>query len=105
MANGKRQISNGPEDHVPFACCRSPFIILFRPSRVAGTAAGVIWDWTPSKAPQAFRNQGYPNWRKSLGGLAPCFAERLCLSGRNLRNIIVFRRVRAAPSRGGKQVV
>jgi len=39
------------------------------------------------------------------GGFAPCFAERLCLSGRNLRNIIVFRRVKAAPSRGGKQVV
>jgi hypothetical protein len=39
------------------------------------------------------------------GGFAPCFAERLCLSGRNLRNMIVFRRVQAAPSRGGKQVV
>jgi hypothetical protein len=39
------------------------------------------------------------------GGFAPCFAERLCLSGRNLRNTIVFRRVKAKPSPGGKQVV
>ena len=40
-----------------------------------------------------------------LGGFAPCVAERLCLSGRDLRNIIVFRRVKAQPSRGRKQVV
>jgi hypothetical protein len=29
MANGKRQISNGPEDHLPFALCHLPFAILF----------------------------------------------------------------------------
>ena len=29
MANGKRQISNGPENHLPFALCYLPFAILF----------------------------------------------------------------------------
>jgi hypothetical protein len=27
MANGKRQISNGPENHLPFALCHLPFAI------------------------------------------------------------------------------
>jgi hypothetical protein len=30
MANGKRQISNGPENNLPFALCHLPFTILFR---------------------------------------------------------------------------
>jgi hypothetical protein len=30
MANGKRQISNGPENHLQFALCNLPFAILFR---------------------------------------------------------------------------
>jgi hypothetical protein len=29
MAKGKWQISNGPEDHLPFALCHLPFAILF----------------------------------------------------------------------------
>ena len=45
------------------------------------------------------------NIAKVPGGFAPCFAERLRLSGRNLRNIGVFRRVKAQPSRGGKQLI
>ena len=36
-------------------------------------------------------------------GFAPCYAERLRLSGRNL--LFFFRRRKAQPSRGGKQVV
>jgi len=30
MANVKRQISNGPENHLPFALCHLPFAILFQ---------------------------------------------------------------------------
>jgi hypothetical protein len=29
MENSKRQISNGPEDHLSFALCHLPFAILF----------------------------------------------------------------------------
>jgi WD40 repeat protein len=29
MANGKRQISNGPQNHLPFALCHLPFAFLF----------------------------------------------------------------------------
>src|SRR5271167_1193196 len=30
MANGKRQISNGIENHLPFTLCHLPFAIVFR---------------------------------------------------------------------------
>ena len=33
-------------------------------------------------------------------GFAPRFAERLCISGGSLRNIMFLGRVKAAPSRG-----
>jgi hypothetical protein len=29
MANGKRQIATGSEDHLPFALCHLPFAISF----------------------------------------------------------------------------
>ena len=58
--------------------------------------------------PRAVREPGVSNSGSDLAaqkGSAPCFAERLRLSGRNPARILVLRRVKAKPSRGGREVV